>query len=74
MRCTFKTKLIDAATDCKAEWKPHLAPNPAGWQETDPQGLVFVRTDDAGNYVQPNFADTGLDEWVSAEAPSGHWR
>jgi len=71
VRCTFKTRLTDAATDRKAEWKPHLPPNHAGWQETDPQGLVFVRKDDAGSYVQPNFDDPGLDEWVSAEAPSG---
>lgn len=30
VRCTYKTKLTDAATATKAEWKPHLPPNDAG--------------------------------------------
>ena len=70
VRCTFKTKLIDQATSQKAEWKPHLPPNHAGWHETDPTGLVFVKRDDTGKYLQPNFDDPGLDKWVDAEAPA----
>ena len=71
VRCTFKTKLTDQATSLKAEWKPHLPPNAAGWHTTDPAGLVFVKQDGRGKYLQPNFDDPGLDKWVAAEAPAG---
>ena len=30
VRCTFKSKLTDVATDTKAEWRPHLRPNDSG--------------------------------------------
>ena len=72
VRCTFKSKLNDVASSSKAEWKPHLPPNDSGWQETDREGLIFVKKDAAGKYLHPNFTDPGLDKWD--EAPDGDER
>ena len=66
VRLTFKEKLTDQATDSKAAWRPRLAPNASGWQETDPEGLIFLKTDNRERYVQPNFADPGLEAWCEA--------
>ena len=64
VRCTFKAQLNDVATSTKAAWRPRLPPNAAGWQRTDPQGLIFLKKDSTGRYEQPDFEDPGLEKWV----------
>ena len=54
--------------------KPLHSLHRAGWQETDPEGLVFVKKDDDDQYAQPNFAYPGLDPWVKAtEEDASGW-
>ena len=65
VRCTFKNKLIDSATDSKAAWKPHLPPNASGWQATNPEGLIFLKKSDDWKYTQPDFSDPGLEKWTT---------
>ena len=62
--------ILYVATSTEAAWKPRLEPNAVGWQETDPEGVIFLKKSSSAQYTyaQPDFSDPGLEKWKEPEA------
>ena len=47
---------------------PHLAPNDAGYRDTNPDGLIFINKSVSGAYIIPSIeTDPGVEPWKGTD-------